>query len=352
MEKIDMKVNRLPAPTWNWLKMNGTVVSGVQASREGHCRSTLPDGWATAENELQDIATGIGPDLDRLFERSGVKTRTFTALNTVSDPLRLDFSYGAGASDLNAVDIDAAEGCELSIFMDYSAVTGADGTAGVRTRVKLGRNSRVHLIQVQRLSEKMTFFNAVGLKCAEGARADLTQIVFGGGKTYMGTLCALEGTGSAFCSDIGYTLGGTQRLDMNSTALHRGRKTESRINASGVLRGEAFKLFRGTIDFRRGSAQAVGNEKEDVLLMDDRVVNQTIPLILCEEEDVEGNHGATIGRLDDALLFYMQSRGLTREQVYEMMSRARIAAVCAKIPDAVLRGEIEKYLEGGDGDDR
>ena len=86
--------------------------------------------------------------------------------------------------------------------------------------------------------------------------------------------------------------------------------------------------------------------------MDDRVVNQTIPLILCEEEDVEGNHGATIGRLDDALLFYMQSRGLTREQVYEMMAKARIAAVCAKISDAELRGEIEKYLEGGDGDDR
>ncbi len=352
MEKIDMKVNRLPARTWNWLGMNGTEVQSPAPARRGNCTAVLPDSVKRSGTELQNIETGVGTDLDRLFELSDVEAETYTVHGAASEPLRLNFSYSGGASDLNAVDVDAAAGCRLSILMDYSAVPDAEGTAGVRTRVRLGRNSQVHLIQVQRLSEKMTFFNAVGLHCAEGARADLTQIVLGGGKTYMGTSCALEGTGSAFCSDIGYTLHGTQRLDMNSTALHRGRKTASRINASGVLRGEAFKLFRGTIDFRRGSAQAVGNEKEDVLLMDDRVVNQTIPLILCEEEDVEGNHGATIGRLDDALLFYMQSRGLTREQVYEMMAKARIAAVCAKISDAELRGEIEKYLEGGDGDDR
>ena len=49
------------------------------------------------------------------------------------------------------------------------------------------------------------------------------------------------------------------------------------------------------------------------------VVNQTIPLILCEEEDVEGNHGATIGKLDEELLFYLESRGMSEEAVYEMV---------------------------------
>lgn len=47
----------------------------------------------------------------------------------------------------------------------------------------------------------------------------------------------------------------------------------------------------------------MGNEKEDVLLLDDTIVNQTIPLILCNEEDVEGNHGATIGKLDEERCF-------------------------------------------------
>ncbi len=97
---------------------------------------------------------------------------------------------------------------------------------------------------------------------------------------------------------------------MNYVARHHGRKTESLMESSGVLSGEAFKLFRGTIDFVKGCPGSVGNEKEDVLLLGDDVVNQTIPLILCAEEDVEGNHGASIGELDEKTLFYLMSRGL------------------------------------------
>ena len=69
------------------------------------------------------------------------------------------------------------------------------------------------------------------------------------------------------------------------------------------MRDTAFKLFRGTIDFVKGSAGSVGNEKEEVLLIDEKCVNQTIPIILCAEEDVVGNHGATIGKPDEELLF-------------------------------------------------
>ena len=79
--------------------------------------------------------------------------------------------------------------------------------------------------------------------------------------------------------------------------------------AGGVLRDQAFKLFRGTIDFKAGSAGSEGEEQEDVLILGDDAVNQTIPLILCAEEDVQGSHGATIGRLDDELLFYLCSTG-------------------------------------------
>ena len=59
---------------------------------------------------------------------------------------------------------------------------------------------------------------------------------------------------------------------------------------------------------------AKGDEKEDVLLVGDNMVNQTIPLILCAEEDVEGNHGASIGKLDENMLFYAATRGIPRRR--------------------------------------
>ena len=93
-----------------------------------------------------------------------------------------------------------------------------------------------------------------------------------------------------------------------------------------------------------------GNEKEDVLMMDDEVQNQTIPLILCAEEDVVGNHGATIGRLDDSLMFYLESRGMDRDQIYEMMAKARLDSVIRLIPDEKWREDINTWLGGTEDD--
>lgn len=115
---------------------------------------------------------------------------------------------------------------------------------------------------------------------------------------------------------------------------------------AGVLSDKAKKIFRGTIDFRKGCAGSVGNEKEDVLLLDDTIVNQTIPLILCNEEDVEGNHGASIGKIDEELLFYLESRGISEENVYDMMAKTRINAVCNKITDEETKRKVQEYLEG------
>lgn len=80
-------------------------------------------------------------------------------------------------------------------------------------------------------------------------------------------------------------------------------------------------------------------------MLGEKAVNQTIPLILCGEEDVEGNHGATIGKLDEELLFYLSSRGMAQEEIYEMVARGRLDAVAAKIPDKTVREEVGRYLK-------
>ena len=72
-------------------------------------------------------------------------------------------------------------------------------------------------------------------------------------------------------------------------------------------------IRQATIDFQQGCADSTGDEKETVLMLGDDAVNKTVPLILCAEENVVGNHGATIGQLDADTLFYFESRGIARE---------------------------------------
>ena len=87
----------------------------------------------------------------------------------------------------------------------------------------------------------------------------------------------------------------------------------------------------------------VGDEPFAILLGDD-IVNQTIPLILCAEEDVEGNHGASMGDLDDATLFYLCSRGLSREEAERMVARARIDALNELVADEAVQKQVQEFM--------
>lgn len=223
---------------------------------------------------------------------------------------------------------------------DYSLGEGETRTVvaestgrALRTTAHVGKNATLRLVQLRRGGESGALINDVRVRCGENARFEYYRVILGGAETYDNCSVALEGDGSSFVCKIGYRLSGEELLDMNCEAIHTGKKTTCDISASGVLRDRASKLFRGTIDLRAGCSGAVGNEAEDVLLMDGTVRNRTVPIILCAEEDVVGNHGATIGRLDENLIFYLQSRGLERDFIYEMMARAKLDAVIRAIPD-------------------
>ena len=86
-------------------------------------------------------------------------------------------------------------------------------------------------------------------------------------------------------------------------------------------------------------------------MLGENASNQTIPLILCSEEDVKGNHGATIGRLDENLLFYLESRGLSEAQVTEMIAAARLNAACDALQDERAASQVMRYAKIGDQDE-
>ncbi|MCD7832433.1 MAG: SufD family Fe-S cluster assembly protein [Lachnospiraceae bacterium] len=361
---MDMTVNRLPAPTWNWLRVNEGSLRGVSVPVRGPIEMETPDTISYSyynkeeKNFPADIPGAVGTDLDALLEQSeaGFHGWEIAAGVKESAPVRLHFSYETGKSVQNRIAVHACENSEITVIMDFCQAEAADTVqtpavaepqgnfAAVQTKIRAERGARVHLVQIQKLPEDFTFLNDVGTSCAENVQIETTQIVLGGGETYMGMRTDLRAKASSLASRIGYLLDKKELLDMNYLAVHTGAKTTSRMDVSGVLRGESKKLFRGTIDFRNGSIGAKGDEKEDALLFSEGVVNRTIPLILCEEEDVEGNHGATIGRLDEALLFYLASRGIEEQEIYEMMARARIDAICSEIRDEKTRELVQGYL--------
>ncbi len=303
-------VNKLPSPTWNWLKVN---------------EAAFPwDKEAETVLEPLDLTLAVGDNGPRLDRVSGTAEYTKKAMG-----------------------LTAPAGTDGTWFQ----VLEGRGNQAVTTKITLAENSKVRLVQILRAPADRGLYSRIEVSCAENARFSLTQILLGDGDLYADTAVTLEGDGSGFEADLGYLGRNTQTLDMNVAVDHFGKNTESRIDTAGALMDGAKKIFRGTIDFKTGSAGSVGNEKETVLLLGDDVVNKTVPLILCAEENVVGNHGATIGQLDDDTLFYFESRGIAKAQAEHILARAAIEALARSLQNRELEREVLGDLNGELGDD-
>ncbi|MBQ3852663.1 MAG: SufD family Fe-S cluster assembly protein, partial [Lachnospiraceae bacterium] len=83
-----------------------------------------------------------------------------------------------------------------------------------------------------------------------------------------------------------------------------------------------------------------------MLLLDDTIVNKTVPLILCTEETVAGSHGATIGKPAEDILFYMTSRGIPRERAVAILERASLEAAANRIEDEEAKQQVLEIIAG------
>lgn len=292
-------INRLPTRTWNRLGVNETALT-----------------WEDAADLGTEQVTAAG------------------------QTVRLDIS-GDGTYSEKRVDIHAPEGQTVTVFETLRA----EDKLLVRTELYVEKNARVRLVQIQNTAQGSLLRLENNGRCAENAQVELIQILLGRGDVYSDGHFALNGTGAGFQAGIGYLGQKQQTVDLNLVVDHWGQKTTSEINAAGALKDDARKIFRGTIDFKRGSAGSVGNEQETVLMLGDGAVNKTVPLILCAEENVVGNHGATIGELDEDTLFYFESRGISAAEAENIMARAAIERLARTLQDETAQAAILTELE-------
>ena len=347
MEKVKIKINRLPGQTWNRLGMNDAEVEGTPF--EGELKTRIrSDGpfQVTEKEEAGVLETALGESfLELLKEKGQARVQTFETQPDDEQTLRMELSLDGGAA-CKQMEFHAGEGSKVTVFQYVTASEGAkEGRAGIRTLIRGEQGATVKLVQIFAAGEKAECLNDVGAFLKEGAFLEVDQIFLGGKRVISGTMAKLQGRKAAFASNVAYDLRDQEELDLNLIASHVGKKTEAEMDVKGVLRKGSKKLLRATVDFLTGCSGSVGKEAEEVLLMDEEVVNQTIPLILCGEEDVEGAHGASIGRIDEEHLFYLKSRGIPEDEIYQMLAGAKIEGALVKIGDGETTERVGEILQ-------
>lgn len=331
-------LNNMPAPTFNRLRLNGAPV------QLGELHGGVPEPWAALpEGIVQSTMPGSCPApaisaLGAVSAERGVETRLVCGSKAAA-PARLEYSLRRGTAA--ALRLCTEKDAEMTVIMYITA----EGDGLVQTTAEVSENAHLRLVQVIEGGTEAQVLNDVSAEVSDSGRFSLTQIYLGGKKTVSGIAAELSGYRSEFDCRIGYLIGSDEALDINSIVLHKGKKSHSSTDVKGVLSGSAEKIFRGTIDFKNGASGAVGKETEDVLLMSENTVNKTVPVILCAEEDVEGSHGASIGRLGDDIVYYMTSRGIPAEKAYELIAAARLESLIGSIGDEQTASRALTALE-------
>ena len=233
---------------------------------------------------------------------------------------------------------------------DFKAAMGAEDNAtaalaGTTLRVFAGSHARVNVTVYALGTPAAKLLDDEGYVLDEGARVNVRHVVLGGELTVTGLAADVRGDTARLDIDTRYLASGSEQRDFNYVVRQRGRKTVSNMNANGVLTGTSKKVLRGTIDLVHGCKGSEGSEQETVLLASEGVDNKTVPTILCDEDDVAGNHGATIGHVRPEQLFYLESRGVSAEAAEALFIRAKLEDAALSAPDERTRASVLRLGE-------
>lgn len=294
-------------------------------------------------NVSNSFETGMGGEAYAYLESASDGHLVLTASENAVSSATVRISAKDGIANAACVDVIAAPHSRVSLTISYEGISNGSGFAGCGLRVFAGADSEVKVDSIQALNGCWTVFDDSGYVLDDNAHVIVTHRVLGSDSASTGLSADLRGDQSRIDVATRYLGVGHQERDFNYSIKQRGRSTESNLDANGVLSGESKKTLRGTIDFVHGCKGSTGNERETVLLADKNVVNKTVPVILCDEDDVMGNHGATIGHVRPEQHFYLSCRGLSDKAIESLFAVAALEEAHMAFEDEQIKNGIAQF---------
>lgn len=265
---------------------------------------------------------------------------------TKTGTLYLDFNFNEEDHELiENIEIDANTKSKTTIYIKYMSDDNFECYHNGIIRVNAKANSKTNIVVVNMLNSKSNNLLSIENNLEENARVDYTIIDFGGKTSITNYYSNIKENGAKANINTIYLGAGNQVFDINYIAELFGENTETNIEVQGALKDEAKKNFKGTIDFKKGSKKAKGDENEFCMLLSDKAKSKALPMLLCTEEDVEGNHSSAAGKIEDDKLFYIMSRGISEKDAMKLIVKAKFNKILETIKDEELKQEIVDEID-------
>lgn len=236
-------------------------------------------------------------------------------------------------------------GCSLELLLDYrSSETGTFEHYG-NLKLIAETGARVKITKLQRLNDHSVSFDQVFTQVAEGAIVTVNDAQIGADIKAFSNIQQLTGYRADATTYSLYYGQPTSKTDVAYTMKHLGKKSTSTILSKGALQNQSNKVFRGNLVFERGATGSVGKEEEFVVLLSEKLKSDSIPGLFCQEDDVIGEHAASVGQVDQNKLFYIMSRGFSETEARKLIIKSSYEEVLQKMAIGDYADQVSQTLD-------
>jgi len=325
------KINKSPVLTSNNFGINYFFVDNVFEKLKPFKNYKITNCDIT-EKQPEQISYPICKEL--------VKPNVCKKLNLTNDVAQVLFNLNED-SVFNEQKVEVKQNLETKIIFNFSA---KNSFLFNKIIFDLKENSSCDVVIVSDLDNTNHYLNFESV-LQKNAKLNLTFTTFSNQKNVFNVFSKNVGENSETNLNHLYIAREGGKIDLNLFVQNIGKKTKANINTNGALLNSAEKSFKGTIDFVKGAQKSVGAEKEYCVLLSPSAVSKSLPMLLCSEEDVSGSHSSSSGKLDDNQIFYLNSRGLTKDEATTLLIKAKFNSSLKQIFDEDLKNMILEKID-------
>jgi Fe-S cluster assembly protein SufD len=258
---------------------------------------------------------------------------------------------GARGASYPSVEVRLEPGARMVLIERHLSAAEAASFVSSAVTVELARGALLEHYRLQQLNPRSTLFDTLSANVAEEASYRLHAVCTGGQAARSTLGVRLSGERSELtlaCAALGER---QQVQDTYAVVEHVAANARTEQIFRGIAAGRARVAFNGKIVVASSARGTDSRQSLRGLLAGAEAEIDLRPQLEIYTDEVRCSHGATAGKLDEAMLFYLLSRGLDRDSAQRLLKWAFLEDVIAKIAQPALRRQIEERLAGALRDD-
>ena len=324
----------------------------------------LPEGVQVA-GLAEALTRDPGPIVDRLGSAVGKVPHGFAAMNSafvgdgalgevapgvqLEKPIELLFVSGCSGEGFLSLPrnlVILGEGSQCSIIERHISFGAERSLSNSLTEIILDKNATLNYCCAQDQAERTFHVGGLFARLAHSAKLKATTVTVGKAWVRNDARIDLDAEGAHANLDGAYLAFGRCHVDNHTHISHNAPECTSRECYKGVLGDRGHAVFHGRIVVQPNAQKTDSEQSNQNLLLSADAQIDTKPQLEIYADDVKCAHGATVGQMDEAALFYLVSRGVDRETARRMLTQAFAAEILETVTPPALQSYLASHVSG------